>query len=673
MPNRLIQEQSPYLLQHAHNPVDWYPWGEEAFKQAEKEDKPVLISIGYSACHWCHVMEKESFENVEIANFMNSNFINIKVDREEYPDVDDFFMNAVQTMTGSGGWPLNVFATFDKSPFYGGTYFPPQPMHNRLSWAQVLERIIQAWNERKNEIITQSNELVNHLKNAAKIATHQRNEPWYISDFDTAFELIMKNADLENGGFGNAPKFPTFSIINFLLEYHIFTKNEKSLKHALLSIDKIIQGGIYDQIGGGISRYATDSAWRVPHFEKMLNDQAMLISTLSDAYKITHNNLYAQIIQQTINFLMHEMMGDEYGFYTAIDADSEGIEGKFYTWTFDEWRKVIKEDKPYIDDFLGIQKQGNWERTNILYQAQSIASIALKYNLSDEEISSEIAYFIPILQAHRNQRKKPLVDDKILLSWNALINFAIAKASDALESDKYRDIAKNHFDWMYQHFKLAQHPKHTYKNGIAKIDANLDDWAYTIQAAIQLSTTLNDIKYYNIAKELLVNAIQIFKMEDNNLFYFSNPNYRQTKVNNTDIYDNVTPSSNSVMAHNMHLVGIIENNSEWIDNGEAILQQLKPFVLDHPSSFSNSLTVAQRQTYLYKKLTFLGNFNNHQQNIFKNKFVPQAYYFFEKQENFVTMPNIKQKDKLNHVMICTKNACFTIETPTHESIENAVF
>jgi uncharacterized protein YyaL (SSP411 family) len=364
--NKLINESSPYLLQHAHNPVDWYPWGDEALNRAKTENKPILISIGYSACHWCHVMEKESFENEATAKIMNENFINIKIDREERPDLDHIYMDAVQAISGSGGWPLNVFLTPDCKPFYGGTYFPPVKAYNRSSWPDVLLGVSQAFKERRNEIDAQSDELTSHLLKANSFGFSTVEEDIFFKKekLDETFENIMKSADREWGGFGKAPKFPQTFGIKFLLRYNYMSGKKEALDQALLSLDKMIDGGIYDQVCGGFARYSKDA-------EKMISDNALLLSVLSEAFQITRDEKYKQVIEETIQFVKRELMHVDGGFFSALDADSEGEEGRFYVWQNDEVREILKDKAEIFCEFFDITPNGNWESRNILRRKKS--------------------------------------------------------------------------------------------------------------------------------------------------------------------------------------------------------------------------------------------------------------------------------------------------------------
>ena len=369
--NRLSGETSPYLLQHSHNPVDWYPWGEEALTAARTQDKPILVSIGYSACHWCHVMERESFEDTGTADFMNENFINVKVDREERPDLDHIYMDAVQAMTGSGGWPLNVFLTPEAKPFYGGTYFPPRPIHNRNSWKEVLSGVSAAFRDRRKEVEQQADNLTRHVATAGSFGIGDKQ----LSGAATAFlpavlkeirDRLLASADTADGGFGGAPKFPQTFSIRFLLNDYYYTRNSASLDQACLSLDKMIRGGIYDQLAGGFARYATDREWLVPHFEKMLYDNALLVITLSEAFQLTKKPLYAEAIRECIGFIDKELANGQGGYFSALDADSEGIEGKYYVWDAREIEELLGGDAKIFMDYYGVTEQGNWEGTNIL-------------------------------------------------------------------------------------------------------------------------------------------------------------------------------------------------------------------------------------------------------------------------------------------------------------------
>ena len=672
MPNQLIHEQSPYLRQHAHNPVAWYPWGTAAFALAQKENKPLLISIGYSACHWCHVMEHESFEDEATTAFMNEHFINVKVDREEYPDVDDFYMTAVQAISGTGGWPLNVFVTPDKLPFYGGTYFPPVPAHGRPSWRQILERMHEVWTHKPESVTQQANQMLAYLKNAAQVAQQYDPTDWTMDDLDVTLRNLLQQADTTHGGFGSAPKFPASMSIQFLLEHYHFTKNEAALQQALLSLDKMVAGGIYDQLGGGFARYSVDAIWLAPHFEKMLYDNAMLLQVLCDAYQITGKELYKTTIEETLAFVLREMRLKDAGFYSALDADSEGVEGKYYTWTITEWDAVAKDFPSFIKAYFGVEEEGNWEHTNILHRALSVADLAAIENMSIATVEVHLAAAKKTLFAAREQRIRPATDDKILLSWNALMNTALSKAAIALDCAEYAQIAAQHMSWLMNHFDLQQTPKHTWKNGVARIDANLDDLAYLIQALIQLSMTLNEEQYLYQAIGLTEYVQAHFAIAGSALFYFSPDTQHEVPVRKPETYDGVTPSSNAVMAHNLHVLGMLAEQTEWIAQSEAMIGQMKSAAQRYASSFSYWNILGQRLAKGYKTIVVTGAEIDPVIDELKKKFLPECYYFFEKKENFVTMPFGKQFEKKTQIFICTKNSCYPTQVKLPENTDFAI-
>ena len=609
--NKLISESSPYLLQHAHNPVNWYPWGDEALQRATKEDKPILVSIGYSACHWCHVMEKESFENEDTAKLMNENFINIKIDREERPDLDNIYMDAVQAISGSGGWPLNVFLTPEKKPFYGGTYFPPQRAFNRASWKEVLIGVSQLFKDKRTEVEAQADELLQH------IGRNNLMQPKNILDVDqdnqftkerTAdiFDNIMKQADKTWGGFGNAPKFPQTFTINYLLRYYHYTKNnkvpgdskspdtlttsEEALQQACLSLDKMIQGGIYDQIGGGFARYSTDAEWLAPHFEKMLYDNALLISTLCDAYQITKNENYKNTIEHTLSFIQEELTNKNGGFYSALDADSEGVEGKYYVWSYEEINKILGSEAKLFFEYYNVTPEGNWEHTNILRVLVPLSQFCIKKNIEEKIVQEQIRSSAKKLLKHRANRIKPLLDDKILLSWNAMMITALCKASSALGNKFYKEKAVRAYEFLLSKFKVNENNyelHHTYKNDIAKYPGFLDDYACLIEASIQLQEITSDNKYLEYAKSFTEYVMENFESSDKHVFFYTNKNQKDVVVRKKEIYDGAVPSGNSIMVKNLFYLSLIYNKTEWQQRGANGIIQLLDLIAKHPTSFGN--------------------------------------------------------------------------------------
>ncbi|MFM1794997.1 MAG: hypothetical protein RL642_1382, partial [Bacteroidota bacterium] len=491
--NKLIHESSPYLLQHAHNPVDWYPWGEEALTKAKEEDKPILVSIGYAACHWCHVMEKESFEDVPTALLMNQHFVCIKIDREERPDLDHLFMDALQAISGNGGWPLNMFLTSEGRPFYGGTYFPPKRVHNRHSWQEVLLQIHQAYQQRRKEIEDQASNLVDYLSRSNQTIGFKTDLKIDTSNFtlghcEQAFQALMGVSDKIHGGFGKAPKFPQTFSIQYLLRFAHFTGNKEALVQAELSLQSMMRGGIYDQIGGGFCRYSTDTSWLAPHFEKMTYDNALLLVVLSEAYQLTQNPDYKRVAIQTVDFMKREMMSDGQGFYAALDADSEGEEGKFYTWTKSEFEEVLQEDATMMADWFDVTEEGNWEGVNILRTKKIVDEWRSDHQMTEKQAANKIQEAINQLLAARKKRVRPGTDDKVILGWNALFNHALVKAALAFDQPEWLILAEENMQLLLSVFASDHDIQwlHTYKQGQAKFPAFLDDLAYLIQALIAL-------------------------------------------------------------------------------------------------------------------------------------------------------------------------------------------
>ena len=606
--NRLIHESSPYLLQHAHNPVDWYPWTEEAFEKAKKEDKPVLVSIGYAACHWCHVMERESFENPEVAAIMNEHFVNIKVDREERPDVDHIYMDAIQAITGSGGWPLNVFLTPDRKPFYGGTYFPPQKAFNRPSWRDILFFIADAYKNRKSEIEEQAQSLTDHLYTSNSFGfSISKDIVFDASKVDEAFRNIMKTADTGWGGFGKAPKFPQTFTIDFLLHYADLKNNEEALNQVLLSIDKMIYGGIYDQIGGGFARYSTDAEWLAPHFEKMLYDNALLVSTISEVYQFTQNETYKIIIEETLSFVERELMHTSGGFYSALDADSEGEEGRFYVWDHHEVKSILNENFEIFAEYFDITPKGNWEQKNILRIKSPLEQFAKQKNIAIEELQSIIQTGKQRLLFERSNRVRPGLDDKAILSWNALMNSAYSKAYAATGNPHYKEIAEKNMQFLLSSYDDGSGLlKHTWKDSKAKFPAFLDDYAYLISALIELSQITGNHDYIEKAREFTQSVIENFGDPESPFFYYTNKSQEDILIRKKELYDGAIPSGNAVMAHNLYRLSILLDMRQWMKKAETMVSSLVEPIIKYPTSFAVWLSVLFEIISGTKEIAVLG-------------------------------------------------------------------
>jgi uncharacterized protein YyaL (SSP411 family) len=626
--NHLIYETSPYLLQHAHNPVNWYPWGEEALLRAKQENKPVLVSIGYSACHWCHVMEKESFEDEITAQLMNDNFINIKIDREERPDLDHIYMDAVQAMTGSGGWPLNVFLTPDGKPFYGGTYFPPKKAFNRSSWQEVLQSIVQAFKERRNEIDAQAENLTEHLVQSNSLGMQKAASTDQIFSKETpdeVFQNIMKTADTEWGGFGKAPKFPQTFTIQFLFRYyHIYNLQlagssqvsssvgdleGAALQQALLSLDKMIEGGIYDQVGGGFARYSTDTEWLAPHFEKMLYDNALLISVLSDAWQLTKKERYKEVIDETMDFVCRELLHPEKGFYSALDADSEGEEGKYYVWSMEQIKNLLGDDPMIFCKYYDITEQGNWEGKNILRVKVPVNEFAEQNNIPIEQLKNLLNNGKKKLLEERSKRIRPLLDDKILLGWNALMNTACSKAFMASHNERYRQLAVENMEFILEKFGLVHSNEftHTWKNGVAKHPAFLDDYAFLTEALIHLQEITADTKWLLKARELAQFVIDNFHEPESGFFYYTKADQKDVIIRKKELYDGAIPSGNSVMAYNLYRLSLFFDKKEWKERSLNMISSLAPVISRYPTSFGIWACLLQEMIAGTFEIAILGN------------------------------------------------------------------
>ena len=660
-PNKLIQETSPYLLQHAYNPVNWYPWSEEALTKAKDENKPILVSIGYAACHWCHVMERESFEDENTAKMMNENFINIKIDREERPDLDHIYMDAVQAMTGSGGWPLNVFLTPAAKPFYGGTYFPPQKAFNRPSWQETLLGVAQAFRERRHEIDAQAENLTEHLlkSNSFGLQKISENELFSPDQPVEALQNIMKSADKEWGGFGRAPKFPQSYAIQFLLRYNHLTKNEEALQQALLSLDKMIEGGIYDQVGGGFARYSTVTEWLAPHFEKMLYDNALLVSVLSEAYQLTGKERYKEVIEETMEFVQRELLHPAKGFYAALDADSEGVEGKFYVWDYEEVKSLLGSNAGIFCEYYNITEEGNWEHSNILRVKMAERDFAVKKKLTIDELKKILLTGKEKLLQKRNERIHPLLDDKIILGWNALMNIACSKAFAATGNEKYRTLAIENMQFVFNNFKGKEENEfhHTWKNDKAKYPAFLDDYAFLIQALIQLQEITTETKWLIHAKSITEFVIKNFSEPDTGFFFYTPYGQTDVIVRKKEVYDGAVPSGNSVMAYNLHQLSILFDKRDWEQRCLAMTSSLARAITRYPTSFGNWACLLQEIIAGTNEIALIGKDFSGIHNELLGQYIPHRVLMTSETANPVFPLLEKPVAETTAIYLCRNYTC----------------
>lgn len=603
--NALINQTSPYLLQHAHNPVDWYPWGEEALAKARAEDKPILLSIGYSACHWCHVMERESFENEEIAKLMNDNFINIKVDREERPDLDQIYMNAVQMMTGQGGWPMTMFLTPQGAPFYGGTYFPPQDRYNMPGFPRVLLSVAEAYRSQPEQVANTSTAMLGELR---RIGLATASGEMLTPDLlDASFHRIARNYDPKNGGFGSAPKFPPAMTLEFFMHMRYRNRSADALEMIEHTCRKMAEGGMYDQLGGGFHRYSVDAKWLVPHFEKMLYDNAQLSRVYLHLYQLTQAEFARRIAEETLDYVMREMTDTSGGFYSTQDADSEGEEGKFFVWSKAEVIAALGErDGRIFCDYFDVTEQGNFEGHNILHINTAIDLVATQHNVSVEKAQSIIERGRKILFDIRERRVKPARDEKVLTGWNGLMLSSFAEASAILGRDDYREVAERNAEFLLTNLYRDGLLLRTWKAGEAKLNAYLEDYACLIEGLTSLFEATGNIQWLERAIELTDKMIEEFWDADDGGFFFTGKSHEKLIVRSKDFLDNATPSGNSVAAFALQKLGLLTANEQYKRYATTILRLLADQVRRYPSAFGWTLCALDFYLSTPKEVVIVG-------------------------------------------------------------------
>jgi hypothetical protein len=615
--NRLADETSPYLLQHKDNPVDWYPWGDAAFAAARLLDRPILLSIGYSACHWCHVMAHESFENESIAATMNSRFVNIKVDREELPDVDSIYMTAVQTMTGSGGWPLTVFITPDGQPFYGGTYFPPEDRHNMAGFPRILAAVSDAYATKRDELLSRSNQVVDAIR--AQSTPQKHDGVIDESLIFGSFTHLVGNADTENGGTVGAPKFPQPMIYELLLRYWKRTGSRQALDIVTLTLEKMARGGIYDQLGGGFARYSVDDKWLVPHFEKMLYDNAQLVSLYLHAYQATGNTLFKRIVEETLEYVSREMTHPAGGFFSASDADSEGVEGKFFVWTPDEIDSALSspEDVELAKTFWGVTDEGNFEDSNILTVPVSLEEFVANSSRDSVELLDDISRIRQTLLDARSKRVPPGIDDKVLTSWNALMLKAFAEAGAVFQNDRWIAVAEKNVRLLLDHVRDSEgRLLHTWKatsdspggtEGDARILGYLDDHAYLIDALLTLYEATFDYSYVDEGQELAGQMIERFWDPDWEVFYDTSPEHSRLLVRPRDVLDNALPSGGASAATALLRLSVFTGQRDYAAKAEASMKSLLPHMEQSPAAVTSWLSAVDFLTANRQEVIMIGD------------------------------------------------------------------
>ncbi len=659
--NNLIHETSPYLLQHAQNPVHWYSWNEDALEQAKKQNKPIFLSVGYSACHWCHVMAHESFENEEIAKIMNEHFINIKVDREERPDVDDIYQKVCQIATGQGGWPLSVFLTPDQKPFYVGTYFPVLESYGRPGFGSILLQLAQAWKEKPHEIQKTADNFLETLQKTEKQNPSSKLDK---SILDEAAINLLQIGDDYNGGFGSAPKFPNAANISFLLRYSQISGISKFKEFALKTLNKMARGGIFDQLGGGFHRYSTDARWLVPHFEKMLYDNALIPVNYAEAYQITKDSFFLDVMKKTLNFVEREMTSKEGGFYSAYDADSEGEEGKFYVWSKKEIQQILGKDADIFCLYYDVTEGGNWEGKTILCNNVALSSVAFQFGITEQKVKEILEQCSKKLLEVRSLRVKPGLDDKILTSWNALMITAFAKGYRVSNEISYLDSAHKCVDFiennLFQDEKLCR----TYKNGVAKISGYLEDYAFFAGALLDVFEINPKKKYLDRAVYLGNYIVDHFWDPKHNNFFMTPDNHEKLIIRPKSNYDLSMPSGNSVAAHVLLRLYHFTQEKKFLDISTKLMESQSLAAAENPFGFGNLLNTIFMYLQKPTEITLLNTENKEIHDSLTKKFLPESILVTIKDtsqlENLQQLPYFEGKQfdsKKTCVYICKDFTC----------------
>ncbi len=669
--NELIHETSPYLLQHAHNPVNWHAWNEATLKKAKDENKLMLISIGYSTCHWCHVMEHESFEDSAVAEIMNRHFINIKVDREERPDVDHIYMNAVQLMTGQGGWPLNCFALPDGRPLYGGTYFPKQ------QWINVLNQIANLWEKEPEKCFKYASELTDGIKKSELI--HQAASSEKIPDKLDIKKMVDEwsvSFDTEEGGNDRAPKFPMPVNYEFLLRYYYHTGDKKILNHIQLTLDKMAMGGIYDHIGGGFARYSTDKLWKVPHFEKMLYDNAQLVSLYSAAYQLTKRELYKEVVYETMEFIQREMTDPAGGFYSALDADSEGEEGKFYVWKKEELEKILGEKSELFFKIFNVNETGLWEHGNyILLKTETDEAIAAKSKMPEQQLRDFINESKKTILKEREKRIRPGLDDKIITSWNALMISACCDAYNCFGEEKYLTHAENAMKFIESHLVIddkiyrSTHPKKMKSDkSELKVQGFFDDYAILTDAYLSLYQSTFEEKYLQKANETAESCFKEFFDSTAMMFSYTSHSAQSLIAKKFETEDNVIPSSNSIMADNLFQLARYSDKPGYEETAKKMLALVTKFMNQYPSSFSNWGRVALNFSYPYHEIVISGQEAFKRKAEFNSHFIPNTIYAGSEKSSSQPLLENRFVPGKTLIYVCTNKTCLLPVDETEKAV-----
>ena len=633
--NSLINETSPYLLQHAHNPVYWYAWNDESLKKAKDENKPIFLSVGYSACHWCHVMAHESFENEDVAEFMNEHFVNIKVDREERPDIDDIYQKVCQIATGQGGWPLSIFLTPDQKPFYVGTYFPVLDSYGRPGFGSITRQLAQAWKEKPKDIEKSADNFLGALQKAETIKVPSKLERGIL---DEAAMNLFQLGDSSYGGFGSAPKFPNAANVSFLFRYAKLTGLSKFNEFALKTLNKMAKGGIFDQIGGGFHRYSTDARWLVPHFEKMLYDNALIPVNYAEAYQITKDPFYLEILHKTLDYVLREMTSNNGGFFSAYDADSEGVEGKFYVWKKSEIKEILGDDADLFCLYYDVTDGGNWEGNSILCNNINVSAVAFHFGKSEDKIREILTICSEKLLNVRSKRVAPGLDDKILTSWNSLMITAFAKGYRVTGETKYLDAAKKCISFIETTLLHDDKLLRTYKNNIAKIDGYLEDYSYFANALLDVFEIEPESKHLDLALKLGHYLVDHFWDSESSSFFMTSDNHEKLIIRPKSNYDLSLPSGNSVSCFVMLRLFHLTREEKFLKIATQIMESQAQIAAENPFGFGYLLNAIYAYLQKPTEITIINSENSEICKFLFSKFLPESI--------LVTINNKTQLDNL---------------------------
>jgi len=651
--NNLINSTSPYLLQHAHNPVNWNPWSAEIVEQAKAEDKLLLVSIGYAACHWCHVMEHESFEDEQVAKIMNDNFICIKVDREEQPDVDHYYMTAVQLLGQQGGWPLNVIAMPDGRPIWGGTYFP------KMNWIKNLEAVAGFYRQNRSQTEEYAASLQNGIEQASLINPAQNETPVNLEILEKGVNSWKQTFDMENGGRKGAPKFPMPVNLDFLLYYGAIKKDEMVLRYVKTTLQKMARGGIYDQIGGGFARYSVDEIWKVPHFEKMLYDNGQLLSVYSKAFQQFGDVEFKTVVYETVDFIERELRDASGAFYSSLDADSEGEEGKFYVWNVPELKSLLNSEFELFSSYFNVTKKGYWEHGNsILLRDSPNEEFAQKQGLTTEQLQSKVFKWKKILLTERSKRVRPGLDDKTLISWNALVINGLVDAAIAFNEKRFLDLALENAGFIKNNIVQPNGKLfHSWKNGKSSIDGFLEDYSLTIQSFISLFEITGDEQWLHLSEKLTDYCFTHFYNEESGLFYFIDQNSSSVVTNHFQMEDNVVPAANSQMANNLHKLYLILGKPEFLSVIHKMLHLVMPQFSSYPMAYANWGKIMLKITAPYFEVAILGNDAETVLKELQTGFHPDIMFMFSKSESKIPILKNRIVQGKTLIYVCKEGVC----------------